>query len=147
MTTVKDILAAKGQAIYAVDPETSVDTALDVMAEKGIGALIVVQEGVISGIFSERDFARKTLTIEGFNLKQPVRNLMTSPVYFIKPEQTIEECMAVMTEMHIRHLPVLNDGSLVGLVSIRDVVKWLIEDKSYVIHELERFVYSPPEED
>ncbi len=147
MATIKDILATKGQAIYSVAPDTSIETALEIMAEKGIGALIVINEGVISGIFSERDFARKTLTIDGFNLKLPVSSLMTTPVYFVKPEQSLEECMALMTEMRIRHIPVMRNEELVGLVSIRDVVKWLIEDKSYVIHELERFVYSPPEED
>jgi CBS domain-containing protein len=147
MAKISDILNSKEPVIYTINSDASVESALKLMAEKGIGALIVLQNEAITGIFSERDFARKTLTMDGFHLGLPVHELMTSPVFFVTPDQSLEECMTLMTEKRIRHVPVMQSEMLIGLVSIRDVVKWLIADKTYVIRELERFVYSPPEED
>lgn len=147
MAKIRDILNSKEPVIYTINSDATLESALNLMAEKGIGALIVLENGAITGIFSERDFARKTLTIAGFQLGLPVRELMTSPVFFVTSDQSLEECMTLMTEKRIRHIPVMQSEKLVGLVSIRDVVKWLIADKTYVIHELERFVYSAPEED
>jgi CBS domain-containing protein len=147
MATISDILKSKDPIVFTISSDDTVESALNLMAEKGIGALIVKTGEAIVGIFSERDFARKTLTIEGFRLSLTVKDLMSTPVYFVKPEQSIEECMTLMTEKRIRHIPVMQEQALIGLVSIRDIVKWLIADKTYEIQELERFVYSPPEED
>ena len=147
MANVSDILNAKGRTVQTIGGDATLEAALKLMAEKEVGALVVLEGDKIAGIFSERDFARKTLTSENFHLQLPVRALMTTPVYFITPDQSLEECMRLMTEKRIRHIPVLHDGKLTGLVSIRDVVKFLMADKSYVIQELERFVYSGPEQD
>jgi CBS domain-containing protein len=146
MATVNDILKAKDSHVHSVTPDTSVETALKLMADEKIGALMVMDGENIAGIFSERDFARKTLTIDGFSLKMPVRDLMTTPVYFVHPTHSLENCMNIMTEKRIRHIPVMSDDQLIGIVSIRDVVNWLVADKSIEISELERFVSSQPEE-
>ena len=106
MVQVQQIIESKGNVVYWVTPDTSIEQALELMAEKGIGAVVVKQGDAIAGIFSERDFARKTLTIEGFHLGLPVSALMSKPVFFVKPEQSLEECMTIMTEKHIRHIPV-----------------------------------------
>ncbi len=145
MANVQDILKSKGQNVYAVSLDDSIESALKLMSEKGIGAVVVMNGKIISGIFSERDFARKTLTIEGFNLNLPVRDVMSTPVYFVHPDQSMEECMALMTEKRIRHIPVMENGKLTGVISIRDVIKWLIADRSIEIQELERFVSSKPQ--
>jgi CBS domain-containing protein len=146
MTTVNDILQSKERLVLTVSPETTVEEALNLMADHQIGAVVVVEGSTISGIFSERDFARKTLSIEGFHLGLPVRELMSSPVYFVHPNHSLENCMNIMTEKRIRHIPVMEDDALVGIVSIRDVVKWIIADKTFEINELEHFVSSQPEE-
>jgi CBS domain-containing protein len=146
MTTVNDILKSKERLVYTVTPETSVEDALKLMAEQQIGAVVVMDGVTIAGIFSERDFARKTLSIDGFHLGLPVRDLMSTPVYFIHPTHSLENCMNIMTEKRIRHIPVMSGDELIGIVSIRDVVKWLIADKSFEINELEHFVSSQPEE-
>jgi CBS domain-containing protein len=146
MTTVNDILKSKERLVYTVTPETSVEDALKLMAEQQIGAVVVMDGVTIAGIFSERDFARKTLSIDGFHLGLPVRDLMSTPVYFIHPTHSLENCMNIMTEKRIRHIPVMSGDELIGIVSIRDLVKWLIADKSFEINELEHFVSSQPEE-
>jgi CBS domain-containing protein len=145
MATVLDILKSKARLVHIVSPGQTVKTALELMAEHQIGAVVVVNGTEISGIFSERDFARKTLSLDGFHLGLPVSALMTTPVYFVHADHTIESCMNLMTEKRIRHVPVLDDGQLVGIVSIRDVVKWLIADKTFVIQDLERMISSSPE--
>jgi CBS domain-containing protein len=142
MATVKDLLEGKGYSIYTIEPEMSLRAALNLMAEKNIGALPVVEEEKIVGIFSERDFARHAVEFsECLDLNVPVRNLMHSPVYFVNPEQTVDECMAVMTAKKLRHLPVMQDGKLIGLVSIGDVVKQQIADKQDTIDVLEHFLW------
>jgi len=146
MAQIRQILESKGKDVFWVTPETSIEKALALMAEKGIGAVVVMQGETISGIFSERDFARKTLTIDGFQLALPVSAVMSKPVYFVKPDQSLEECMTIMTEKHIRHIPVMEAGKLIGIVSIRDVIKYLIADKNFEILELERFVSSQTQE-
>jgi CBS domain-containing protein len=146
MTTVNDILNSKERLVYTVHPDTSVEDALKIMADHQIGAVVVMDGTTISGIFTERDFARKTLTIEGFHLGLPVKELMSTPVYFVHPAHSLENCMNIMTEKRIRHIPVMSDDELIGIISIRDVVKWVIADKSFEINELEHFVSSRPEE-
>jgi CBS domain-containing protein len=145
MATINDILNSKGRRVYCVSPDQSVKSALELMADQQIGAVVVMNGDEIVGIFSERDFARKTLSIDTFHLDLPVRELMTTPVYFVHADHSIESCMNLMTEKRIRHVPVLSGERLLGMVSIRDVVKWLIADKTFVIHELEQFISSRPE--
>jgi CBS domain-containing protein len=143
MATVKDLLQGKGNTVFTVTPQTSLREALLLMADKHIGALPVIEEDQIAGIFSERDFARHAVEFSDcLDLSVPVRDLMTHPVYFVSLEQTIPECMAVMTAKKLRHLPVLEDGKLVGLVSIGDVVKKELDDKQDTINVLEHFLWS-----
>lgn len=136
MRTVKDILERKGSAVVSVNPETSVIEALKIMAERNIGAILVLQEnGDVAGIFSERDFARK-IVLKGYNCDTAkVREMMTKKIVYAEPATTIGDCMNLMTDHHFRHLPVKEKGTLIGVVSIGDVVKALIEDKERTISE------------
>ena len=140
MTTVNELLQIKGNQIWSVGPEETIDAALRLMAEKHIGALLVIEAGKIVGIFSERDFARYMVSVSDISLETPVRNIMTHPVFFINPTQTIEDCMKLMTAKHVRHLPVLESDQLVGLISIGDVVKQLISEKETEIKKLEKYI-------
>ena len=140
MTTVRNILQAKGNQVISVSPETMVSTALELMAEKNIGALVVVKEGVLTGILSERDFARKTVSHGRAALDSTVKELMTTIVFTVSPDQSIEECMAAMTAKRIRHLPVLENHRLIGVISIGDVVKAVISDKEHLIRDLENYI-------
>ncbi len=141
MTIVHDLLDVKGSTVWTISSFTPVREALKLMAEKKIGAVIVVQNGQIAGIFSERDFARKSISTGGFSMNSPVNKLMSSPVYYVMPNQTVEECMALMTEKHVRHLPVLEEGVLIGIVSIGDVVKHLMQEKHATIQDLESYIH------
>jgi CBS domain-containing protein len=140
MTTVRNILQAKGNQVVSVTPETLVSTALEAMADKNIGALIVTKDGVLAGMFSERDFARKTASKGRSAYDSVVRDLMTSIVFTVGPTQSIDECMAVMTTKRIRHLPVLENQKLIGVVSIGDVVKAVISEKEQLIAQLESYI-------
>jgi CBS domain-containing protein len=140
MTDVNDLLDEKGRSVWAISPFTPVRDALKMMAEKKVGAAVVIQDGELVGIFSERDFARKSITIEGFSMNTPVRLMMSSPVFYVLPGQSIEECMALMTEKHIRHIPVLDENVLIGIISIGDVVNHLMLDKNAAILDLEGYI-------
>jgi len=141
MKTVMQLLRGKGHAVLSVSPETSVFEALRVMAEKNIGALLVVEGEGLVGIFSERDYARKVVLKGKASKETPVREIMTSPVLYVRPEQTIEECMALMTDKHVRHLPVLQDETrLVGVISIGDVVKTIIAEQEFMIEQLQNYI-------
>jgi CBS domain-containing protein len=139
MTTLRRILAHKPE-IYATGPHATVLEALKVMAEKNIGALVVVSGDQLVGIFSERDYARKVILRGKSSRDTPVREVMTSPVVTVGPHTTAEECMALMTERHIRHLPVLEFGRLVGVISIGDVVKTIVEQQQFTIQQLESYI-------
>jgi len=139
MTSLRRILAKK-PAIYAIGPEATVFEALRVMAEKNIGALLVVSGGRLVGIFSERDYARKVILKGRSSKDTPVREIMTSSVVTVEPDTTADECMAVMTENHVRHLPVLEAGKLVGVISIGDVVRTVVEEQQETIHHLETYI-------
>jgi CBS domain-containing protein len=142
MATVKDLLESKGYDIWTVAPDISLRAGLALMAEKHIGALPVIDEERLVGIFSERDFARHAVEFtDCLSLDIPVRELMTSPVYFLEPEQTVNDCMVVMTAKKLRHLPVLSEGKLLGMVSIGDVVKFMLADKQNTIDVLEHFLW------
>jgi CBS domain-containing protein len=140
MITVKRLLEKKGSAIWSVTPHAMVYEALSVMAEKNIGAVLVIDNGVLVGILSERDYARKIILKGKRSVDTLVWEIMTPDVIFVNPEQNLEECMALMTDKRIRHLPVFSGDQLVGLISIGDVVKELISEKEFVIEQLENYI-------
>jgi len=140
MSTVKDILSKKENKVYTFSPEKTVFEALKIMSNKDIGALIITEENTIIGVFSERDYARKVI-LKGKSSKElKVSDIMTTDVLFVTPKNTVEECMALMTEKRIRHLPVLENKKLIGLVSIGDIVKQVISDHKFTIKELEKYI-------
>ncbi len=140
MKTVSEILRHKGTAVWWVTSETLVYDALELMAEKEIGALLIKEDGGVVGILSERDYARKVILKGRSSLATPVRDIMTRPVVCVHPEQTVDECMALMTSRRIRHLPVILDGEVVGLVSIGDLVKASLDEKDFLIQQLEGYI-------
>jgi CBS domain-containing protein len=140
MKTVRDVLKAKGGVVFAAEPDDTVYHALTIMAEQNIGALLVREGARVVGVFSERDYARQVILKGKASKDTPIRDVMTTRVVFVRPEQNIEECMALMTDKHIRHLPVLDGDTLVGLVSIGDVVKAVISEKEFLIAQLEHYI-------
>ena len=142
MKTVRDLLKQKGRDVWSVAPHSTVYDALALMAEKNIGALIVRDAARPVGIFSERDYARQVILKGKTSRDTLVRDVMTSKVVFVRPEQSIEECMALMTDKRFRHLPVLEEGQLVGILSIGDVVKVLISEKDFLIEQLANYISS-----
>lgn len=141
MCKVKEILRKKGDEVYSVDPDSPIQDALRLMAKENIGVVLVIENSKIVGIFSERDCVSELAGDENFSLRAPVRQVMTSPVYYVTPEQTIEECMAVMTAKCIRHLPVLDEDDLVGVISIGDVVRTIVSEKDASIKDLENYLW------
>ena len=140
MKLVKHILERKGNEVYAIEPGRSVLEAIKMMAEKGIGALLVMSGSELEGILSERDYARKVI-LQGRSSKDTeVREIMTDKVFFTDPECSIDECMSLMTEKRIRHLPVITEGEVTGVLSIGDLVKAKIEEQEFQIRELERYI-------
>lgn len=140
MKTVKMLLDNKGHEVHTIGPDASVYDALQVMADRGIGSLIVLDAGAPVGIISERDYARK-MVLEGRSSKSTkVREIMTSPVVYARPEQSVEECMVLVTEKRVRHLPVMEGDTLVGLVSIGDLVKSIIAEQKFIIEQLEQYI-------
>jgi CBS domain-containing protein len=142
MKTVGDVLRVKGNTVFAAGPDATVYHALTVMAEKNIGALVVQEGERVVGIFSERDYARQVVLKGKASKDTPIRDVMTSRVVFVRPEQNLEECMALMTDKHIRHLPVLDEAKLIGILSIGDVVKAVISEKEFLIAQLENYITS-----
>lgn len=139
MMTVRNLLEGK-TGIWSTTPEASVYEALQLMAEKNIGALLVLSGEKMVGIFSERDYARK-VTLKGRSSREiTVGEIMTPDVFSVKPEQTIEECMNLMTNKHIRHLPVMEKDRVIGVISIGDVVKAVISEQQHTIHDLEGYI-------
>jgi len=140
MKTVRDILEVKGRMVWSVNPGSTVFDALSLMAEKEIGALVVLDEARVAGIISERDYARKVILHGRASPTTRVEEIMTSHVAYTHLDQSIEECMAIMTDKRIRHLPVLQDGKLIGIISIGDLVKAIIADQKFMIEQLERYI-------
>ncbi len=140
MATVWHLLNQKGRDVWSINPDQTVLEALELMTDKGIGAVIVLENDKIVGIFSERDFARFSAKKGSLSLYIPVNELMTQAVFTVHPDQSIDECMALMTQKHIRHLPVVDKGQLVGLISIGDVVREVISQKEITIHSLENYI-------
>jgi CBS domain-containing protein len=142
MKTVRDILKQKGSGVCSVRPDTTVYDALKLMAEKNVGAVLVLDGDQPVGILSERDYARQVILKGKTSKETPVHEIMTSRIVFVRPEHHIEECMALMTDKRIRHLPVLEEGKLIGVVSIGDVVKAVISEKEFLISQLEHYITS-----
>ena len=142
MKTVKQILATKGEQLWSITPDKSVYEALRVMGEKEIGALTVVEAGKLVGIISERDYARKVILKGRTSRDTLVSEIMTTSVVVTHPQQTVEECMGLMTEKRIRHLPVLDQGELIGMISIGDLVKSIIDEQQFIIGQLENYIAS-----
>jgi len=140
MKTVRDILAVKGREVWTVEPDATVFDALGRMAQKGVGALVVLDGEKIAGIISERDYARKVILLGRSSPTTRVKEIMTSHVVYTRLEQPIEECMAIMTDKRVRHLPVVEGGKLIGLISIGDLVKSIIADQKFMIEQLERYI-------
>ncbi|HMD88137.1 MAG TPA: CBS domain-containing protein [Anaerolineaceae bacterium] len=142
VVTVQQLLENKpDRAILTIAPSASVREALTLMYEKDIGALLVLDERRLVGVFSERDYARKVIEKKEINLDSSVRELMSNPVYFISPSSPVDEAMSLMSDRHIRHLPVMDGGELVGIISIGDVVKQMILEKDSSIQSLEEYIW------
>jgi len=140
MPTIRDILNVKGTDVWCVEPDATVFDALRRMAEKEVGALVVTEGAQVVGLISEREYARKVVLQGRTSSTTLVKEIMISPVVYIHRDQAIEECMSLMTEKRTRHLPVIEDGKLVGLISIGDIVKSIIADQRFLIEQLVRYV-------
>jgi len=141
MKSAAQILKSKPeQTVQSVAPSTSVFDAVKLMAEKNIGALLVMEDVKIVGMITERDYARKIVLMDRSSKETPVRDIMTSPVMYVRPDQTNEECMALMTDNRLRHLPVVEGGKLIGLISIGDLVKDIISEQRFTIEQLEHYI-------
>jgi signal-transduction protein with cAMP-binding, CBS, and nucleotidyltransferase domain len=149
MTTVSEMLRSKGYETWSVAPGDTVLDALKVMAAKNIGAVLVMDGDNLLGVLSERDYARKVILMGRASKDTAVQEIMTERVICVRPEETAEECMALMTDKRVRHLPVVDDDHVMGVISIGDVVKSIIAEKEFVIEQLEHYIrgtpYVPPQ--
>jgi CBS domain-containing protein len=140
MSTIKQILDTKGYMVWSIHPQESVFAAIQLMAEKEVGALVVLEGDAVVGIISERDYARKVVLKGRSSRETAVRDIMTPDVIYVRLDQSIEECMTIVTERRIRHLPVLDGGRLVGIISIGDLVKTIIAEQQFIIEQLEHYI-------
>jgi CBS domain-containing protein len=141
MNTIAQILGAKpDQAVYTMQPSVSAHEGVRLMAEKNIGALVVVENGKIVGLVTERDIARKLVLVARSPSDTLLGDIMSSPVMYVRPHQTSDECMALMTQNRLRHLPVMDHGRLIGLISIGDLVKATISEQQFIIEQLEHYI-------
>jgi CBS domain-containing protein len=140
MTTAQDILRHKGQTVHSIGPSDTVLAALGVMAEHDIGAVLVLEDNQIVGILTERDYARKVALVGRASKDSPVRAIMTTNVVCVRPTNTVEDCMALMTDRRVRHLPVVENAQVVGLVSIGDLVKATIDEQEFTINQLKNYI-------
>jgi len=141
MKTVAEILKAKGDSVvYSIGPSATVYEALTLMAEKNIGALLVMEGEKIVGMMTERDYARKVVLLARSSKDTPLRDVMTPAVIYVRPDQSTEDCMALMTQSRIRHLPVMDNGKLVGLISIGDLVKGIMSEQTFIIEQLQHYI-------
>ncbi len=140
MVRVKHLLARKGREIWTVDVDEPVLGAIQIMADRHVGALPVLRDGELAGIVSERDYARKVILLGRSSAETPVWQIMSSPVVSVGPEESVRRCMELMTERRIRHLPVVEAGRMVGVISIGDLVRAVIEEQEETIAQLEKFI-------
>ncbi len=138
--TVSRVLQQKGSQAWSVSPDALVYDAIALMAEKGVGALLVLSEGKLVGIISERDYARKIVLQGKSSTKTAVKEIMNSPVIFVSPDQTVADCMKLMTEHRIRHLPIVENRNVIGVLSIGDLVKWIITAQQETIRQLHNYI-------
>jgi len=141
--TVRQLLQDKGYAIWSVDPDATVFEALEIMADKDVGSLVVIEGGRVVGIFSERDYARKVILHGHASRDLKVRAIMTEKVVTVGPDQTLADCMHLMTDRRVRHLPVLEDGHQIGVISIGDVVKAVMSEQEFLIDQLQSYIGGP----
>ena len=143
--TIGEILNTKGDQVWSISKEAMVFDAIQLMADKNIGALLIIEAGKLVGILTERDYTRK-IALKGKSSKQtPVKEILSGQVIHVTPDHTVEECMRLMTDNRVRHLPVLHDEKVVGLVSIGDLVNWIISAQSSTIHQLQTYITGYPE--
>jgi CBS domain-containing protein len=142
MKKIRNLIAEKGSQVWSIGPDARVYDALALMAEKGIGALLVIDDTGPVGLFSERDYTRNVVLKGRSSRETPVREIMTSRVLYVTPDQPVEEAMALLTERRVRHLPVIENGHVRGLVSIGDLVKAIISEQQFIITQLEHYISS-----
>jgi CBS domain-containing protein len=142
MKSIRQLLQDKSGGLCTIGPDATVFDALKVMAEKNIGALLVVKHDKLVGIVSERDYARKVILLGKSSRDTPVKEIMTERAVCVQPDNTVEECMALMTDKHVRHLPVIENEKLIGVLSIGDLVKETISEQQFVIKQLESYIHS-----
>ena len=140
MKTVNQILDDKGRSVHSVAPDASVYETLTLMADKNVGALVVLEGSRLCGVISERDYARKVALLGRLSKDTPVREIMSGQVVCVRPSDSVETCMGLMTQRHIRHLPVVEDDRVVGMLSIGDVVKSIIDEQQFTIGQLEQYI-------
>ena len=142
MISVRQLLDRKGRQVFSVAPGTAVLDAIRLMAERHVGALLVMQGDTLSGIVSERDYARKVILMGHSSKETQVHEIMTSPVIFVTPDQAVEECMDIITRNRIRHLPIMENNKVLGVVSIGDLVKWIVSEQEETIEHLQDYISS-----
>ncbi len=140
MTTINQVLDKKGHDVLTVRPDDTVLRALELMASQNVGAVIVTENDAPVGIFTERDYARNVILKGKSSSNTPVRDIMSADVIFVRPEQTVDECMAIMSDKRFRHMPVLQEGKLIGIVSIGDLVKSIIDEQKFTIQQLQGYI-------
>jgi CBS domain-containing protein len=144
MRSVKDILREKGTQVYSISPDAKVYNALQLMADKNVGALMVMEGDTAAGLISERDYARKIVLKGKLSKDIPVREIMTADMVCVGPDEDVEVCMELMTDKRVRHLPVLENDQLIGIISIGDIVKTIIRHKEEIIKQLESYIKGRP---
>lgn len=142
MTLVRHLLDRKGRALFSIEPEAPVLEAIRMMADRYVGALLVMRGTELAGIVSERDYARKVVLLGRSSAETPVRQIMSSSVITVSPDNSVQDCMRLMTERHIRHLPVMEGGRVIGMISIGDLVKAVIEEQQQTIEQLQSYIHS-----
>ena len=144
MRNVRDILRDKGTAVYSISPDDAVYDALRLMAEKNVGSLLVLEGDRMAGMISERDYARKIILMDRLSRETKVKEIMTTEVFTVTPDMDLDECMELITEKRVRHLPVVENDRVIGVISIGDVVKGIIDHKEFVIGQLESYIKGYP---